>query len=436
MRSIRQKAHTIAATNRRAGFTTPAVAVALLVIMMGLALILDRIWLETAKLELTSAAESAALAAAAELASDECLLANTAVDLRLNNARQTAEWIASQNYVCGSPVTLNTDPEGDIRFGNLVAEARGIRFEESAANPNTVVVTALRTRSNNNPVALFVTGASGLPFGDVATRVEATVNNDIIGLRPLKGSPIPAVPIAILQLDPTNERSDTWKDQIDLRRGADQYSFDSESHSVVEFGDGIPEITLRGLTLGGDPTDANVLMLDLGAGMNDVDVTRQFHSGLTADDLDSLEGQILLGQGATLELTATPQFDGTHTKCFQDLIGHCRIAFLYTVTQPLRQQPMVTATCTELIAIRVMAVRSHNDGSCDVTVQPTVMTTRTAILAGENSDTSTDGSTEGMTAEITNNLHNSAANFMTNHCSSQASGAIPNRYLYKLRLTH
>ncbi|WP_010586238.1 pilus assembly protein TadG-related protein [Schlesneria paludicola] len=436
MRRTRHPDHMMHSSHRRAGFTTPAVAVALLVIMMGLALILDRIWLETAKLELTSAAEAAALAAAGDLASDDSLLANTAVDLRLNNARQSAEWIASQNYVCGTPVTLNTDPEGDIRFGNLVAEATGIRFEESTANPNTVVVTALRTRSNNNPVALFVSGASGLPFGDVAARVEATVNNDVIGLRPLKGSPVPALPIAILQLDPTGERSDTWKDQIDLQRGVDEYSFDSESHTISEFGDGIKEITLRGLYLGGDPTDANVLMVDLGTGLNDVDVARQFKKGLMADDLDSINGEILLGQGATLDLTASPQLDGTHTSCFESLVGKCRICFLYTVTTPLRQQPMVTATCTELVAIRVMAVREHNDGSCDVTVQPTVMTSRNAILASENNDPSSNSSSDDLTAGITNALNNSAANALTNHCSTSASGAIPNPYIYKLRLTH
>ncbi len=45
--------------SRRRGFTTPAVAIALLVVMAGLALVLDRLWLDTADLELTTAAEAA-----------------------------------------------------------------------------------------------------------------------------------------------------------------------------------------------------------------------------------------------------------------------------------------------------------------------------------------------------------------------------------------
>ena len=171
MQRIRRPVRIPLQTPRRRGLTTPAVAIALLVIMMGLALIVDRIWLETAKLELRTAAEAAALAAAAELASDGMLQANMTVDLLMSNARQSAAWIAEQNYVGGIPVNLNIEPEGDIRFGFLYQDTMGIRFQESTVNPTTVVVTALRTRANNNPIALFIAGATGLPFGDVAARV-------------------------------------------------------------------------------------------------------------------------------------------------------------------------------------------------------------------------------------------------------------------------
>ena len=53
---------------KRGGYTTAAIAFALLVAMAGFALLIDRMWLDAADMELTVAAESAALAAAAELA--------------------------------------------------------------------------------------------------------------------------------------------------------------------------------------------------------------------------------------------------------------------------------------------------------------------------------------------------------------------------------
>src|SRR5262245_51018624 len=86
----------------RRGFTTPAVAIALLIAMCGLALILDRLWLDAADLELTTAAEAAALGAASALANDDLLRINADPELRQDDARNAAAWIASQNTVAGS----------------------------------------------------------------------------------------------------------------------------------------------------------------------------------------------------------------------------------------------------------------------------------------------------------------------------------------------
>ena len=401
---------------RRRGLTTPAVAVALLVIMMGLALIVDRIWLETAQLELWTAAESAALAAAGELASDRLLQPNTAIDLRMNNARQIGGWIAEQNYVCGSPVTLNVQSEGDIRFGHLVEETQGTHFKESSDNPTTVVVTALRTRANNNPVALFVTGATGLPFGDVATRAEATIENSIVGLRPFEGSPIPALPIAIWKNDPTGRRSDTWDNLIESMRGADEYSYDEETHAITAVADGLPEIRLHSLRIGGDTTAANVQLLDVGTALNDRELMRQFETGISVDDLKSFDGEMWLGQGEELDLTSSPEMRETELAGFQQLIGERRICFLYSTATPQRQSPIATTTCTAIVAVRVMVVTSNSDGSCDVTVQPSVMTSRTALLASEVEEAS-------WPTPLNSNGNN-------------VPSTRPNRYLYKMRLTN
>ena len=392
------------ANDARRGFTTPAVAMAMLVIMMGLALIVDRIWLETADLELTSAAEAAALAAASELASDELLKPIATGELRVANARQSAAWIAAHNVVAGSSVKLNSEPEGDIRFGNLVEEQQGIQFEESEENPTTVVVTALRTRANNNPVAIFVSGVTGLPYGDVAARVEATINNDIVGLQPFKGTPVPALPIAIWENDPTGQRSDHWSSQIEDRRGSDRYSYDKETRAVVDEPDGIPEITLHSVRLGGDTNKVNVQLLDIGTGLEDQRLSKQFESGLTVEHLKQFEGHLSIGPGSSVAMKATPELRTTERECFEKLLGERRICFLYLSTTPQGQSPQETIQCTRLVVIRVMAVNDNSDSSCDVIVQPSVLATRTVTLASEGSDEKLNPS--------------------------------PNQYIYKLRLTH
>lgn len=418
-------------------------AIALLIVMMGLALIIDRIWLETAKLELMTAAEAAALGAAAELASDDLLVPNSSVDLRVSNALQTADWIASQNFVCGSPVTLNTEPEGDVLFGNLVQEPMGIQFLESSTNPNTVVVTTLRTRSNNNPIALFVTGATGLPYGDVAARVEASVNNDVVGLRSISGSPIPALPIAIWQVDPSGQRADTWNNLIESNQGSDNYSFDPDTHTVTAGPDGISEMVIHSAPTAGNQSNPNFQLVDIGTGLNNTELTRQIQSGLSVDDLQVWGGAIWLGQGVTLSLTCSPQFDSTQVTAFENLIGQRRVCFLYSTIAmqqsngtSSQQSSAGTATCTEIVAIRILAVSQNADGSCSVTIQPTVMTTRTAILSSESTNPATDDATDLYTTDSFDAPTNSNGTSIGNFPSTTTTNAAPNRYVYKLRLTH
>jgi hypothetical protein len=361
------------------------------------------------------------------------------VEDRLNNARQSAGEIAAENYVCGASIQLNAEPEGDIRIGYLNQDSTGIHFEESTTNTTTVVVSALRTRATNNPIALFIAGATNLPFGDVATRAQATISNDVVGLCPIEGSPIPALPIAIWESDPSGDRDDTWDNLIEARKGTDEYSFDESTHSVVSGSDGIPEMVLRSMRVGQDPAEANMLLLDIGTGVDDTEVTRQFTSGLTVKDLENLDGMLWLGQGATLDLTATPDFDGAQLTALENMIGECRICFLYSKSVPQRQPPDVTATCTQIVAIRILAVSGTVNGSCDVTIQPTVMTTRTAVLSTESPPTTTEQSADTLEGALADRMvdsqANSAANSSGNSALATATG-VPNTYVYKLRLTH
>ena len=113
------------------------VAVAMIVVMSGMALILDRLWLDAADLELTAAAESAALAAGRELANDDLLRLAPNHAERLQAARDAAAWVASENRVAGHPVELNAEPQGDVRLGRLILDEheKQVRFDESDARP-------------------------------------------------------------------------------------------------------------------------------------------------------------------------------------------------------------------------------------------------------------------------------------------------------------
>lgn len=426
-------------TSRRRGFTTPAVAIALVAAMCGLALVLDRLWLDAADLELTTAAEAAALAAAGELATDDLLKPDADPEVRFDLARTAAGWIASQNAVAGAPVVIDTTAQGDVRLGRLVLDdqAGKVRFEETTVHPTTAVVTAMRTRRSSNPVGLFVSGATGLPYGDVVTRVEASIDNRVCGVRPEEGTPVPAYPLAIWWRDPAGLRMDTWETQIEARKGADQFGYDPVENRVYSGADGIPEITLRSSAGSGEQqVNSNLVVVDLGTRLNDAELSRQFTSGWTVDDLNGIGGEVCLTTGGSLPLNASAELKHADREALDTKIGEPRICLLYSSTTPSSDGRTVLATCIRLVAIRVLAVRDQTDGSCEIIAQPCVVKTKTAIL-----DISTPYSTDSVVAvsPYAGAAGSTSATTTTTNTTSTTSTTVVvpgNPYLYKLQLTH
>jgi hypothetical protein len=385
---------------QRRGLTTPAVALALLVMMAGMALVLDRIWLETAQFELTTAAEATALAAARQLASDDRLLADADPEQRLDLARNAAELVSLQNRVVGQPPSFSSDR--DLLFGNYTQPKTNelARLDVEADDPLTVRAILHRTRARNNPVALFVGQVTGLPFGDVLRAADATINNHITAIRPVVGATAPTLPLAIWKVDPSGNRQDTWTVQIDQRKGPDQYRFDAESSQVVEGQDGIPEIQVRSVARGGSPETCNVQVVDLGTDFDQDKLKTQFYSGWSELDLEAFGGELSLGKGLTL--TSSAQILAPEQDALLSLLGEPRICLLFTTAVPTGQDNLCDTTCVEFVAIRVMDVQDQGDGSCIVVLQPTVLATRAAVIAASGSTTP----------------------------------AVPNKYIYNLQLTN
>jgi hypothetical protein len=388
----------------------PLVAVSLVVTMAGVALVLNRLWIDAAGAELTNAAESAALAAAGELAGDPLLYdgassADSRSRERLTSARRLAARIAARNRVAGSPVELDSSPNGDIRFGRLAInhQQRLTRFLETDIAPTTVVVTARGARRRANPVFLLMQGLAGRPAADVSRIAEATIDNRIVGLRPFAGVPVPALPIAILQLDPLGERTDCWDVQIEQRQGRDEYRFSRSAGRVVRGSDGWPEIVLVSAAPKTPAGDTNIQCIDVGTALQMGGMLRQVQDGWTVDDVNSHGGQLLVGKDP-LQFNCAGTIPRELSTALQEQIGRIRICLLYSNHKATGPGSLGTLDGTALVAGRIMAVRRQADGVCLVTMQPAVVTTRTAILA--------DATTAGDQTD---------------------SGR--NRYIYKLQLT-
>ena len=341
--------HRRSATHR-AGLTTPVVALALLLAMAGLALILDRIWLETAQLELNTAAEATALAAARQLAQDDRLIPNTPEQQRLDAAQTAAELTAAMNLVAGQTPSFNP-ARNDILFGSY-SQPQGdspILLQTDVTDPQTVRITLHRSRSRSNPVALFIGQLTGVPFGDVNRQADATVNNHVEGLRPVVGATVPALPLAIWKVDPTGSRSDTWDLQIEQRQGSDNFCLDADTQLPIDGSDGIPEITLRSLASGQPPASCNLQVVDLGSGFDDSILEGQFRSGWSDDDLASVGGMI--DPAAALVLSSSPELMDRDRDALEAILGEPRICLLFSSAVPSGNENLVQITCAGLVAV-------------------------------------------------------------------------------------
>jgi hypothetical protein len=390
----------------RRGSLAPIAIFGLLTVLGMTALMLDRLWLEAAQAELITAAESAALASGQVLASDELLKEETDYEILADRARRCAVEIAASNRIAGAPVELDADAAGDIRFGRIVhRESTGEDvFVETLDGPLSVVVRAEHSRSRHNPVALFLNGFTNDEGGDVAALAEASIDNHIAGFQPLKGVPIPAVPLAILKADLSGTGLESWQAMIEQRQGADRYRFDETTHEISQEADGIPEITLHSAGFESDPTRVNSHLFVVNEKATQKDVAGHIQNGWYERDLPQSR-QLLRFDRQSHELLTLDGIRGAFPRHLKQIVGECRLLFLFEQFELLSDSAACgRVRCVQAVAGRILKVTTHDDGSTDIVVQPGVLTTRTAVLARE---TVTQGPPE----------------------------RLANRYVYKLQLT-
>lgn len=365
---------------RRRGSLIPAVAVALLVVGAAMALVLDRLWIDAARVELLTAAEAAALAGAAQLATDE-QLRDTGDPLQLTaESRSAAVQAARQNFVAGQPLVLDA---ADVHIGQIVQDPSGRDvFLETDSDPTSVAVFANRRRSGANPVALFLREASGAPLPDVQVVAEASIDHRVVGATVVPGGSIPALPLAALEVDPSGTQPETWVRQIEERGGGDQFRYDEDSGLVVNEPDGLTELVLLSASSSASPTEAaqaNVRLLDLGTGLRDDRLAAQIASGLSADDLAGFDGQLRFDLGP-LEIACRSQIGFATEAALAGGIGQARMCFVYSAGG---SRPDV-AVLPRLVAARVMSVRDVDGDRVEVVLQAAVVSTRTALLGDDD----------------------------------------------------
>ncbi len=393
----------------------PALALALLAILGGAALVVDRLALDTAKNELRTSAEAAALSAARELANDDRLRTDFNPAALQMKSRFAAARIAAENLIAGESLTLNTEPNGDVRLGHLRADpvtGETIFVEaEDREEPTTVVVNARRTSDRDSAIPLPMRALYAPTDADVVAVAEASINFGVIGLRPIEELPIPTLPLAILSQaveepdavsekssatrDPRSKTTQTskpkrasvssWTRDIEQRRGADRFGYDVSTGEVTQAADGIPEITLRTAPRSVS-AKSNAFVLALTGDLTQDSLHRQVSEGWSANDLQPLGGELLFDQGP-LSLAGLRGVD-SNVLCgaLRKVLGQPRVVFLYDREIGDSRASVASLQITKMVAGRVMSVRELSDCECEIVFQPAVMATRSAVTSPDESE--------------------------------------------------
>ncbi|HEY3966286.1 MAG TPA: hypothetical protein VGM05_17130 [Planctomycetaceae bacterium] len=375
-------------TASRHGSIAPAIVAALFVSMAAIALALDRAWIDTAQVELIRTTEAAALAAARELATDDLLRPSSTVAIRVAAARQAAEQVSQLNLVVGQPLPL---ADGDVTFGKYVYNTSTDTnvFLETELDPQSVVVAGRYERNRANPIALVMRGFGGRRTADLARISVATLDNQLIGVRAGRHLPIPALPLAILDVDPQGARLDTWQSQIIGGLGADAYGYNLQTGLVTTASDGIPEMLLSSAPAGTAASVAtgNMCLIDFVGQYDAKHAAQMIAKGLTKTDLTSLQSEISL-TNLPPAVAASFTIGDTEYAALQPLVGECRICFLCGLTPPVGSTSTAPfVSITGLVAGRILSLTRLAGQPCQIVFQPAVIITRAAQTVDDLLDT-------------------------------------------------
>ncbi len=237
------------------GGRPPGKVIVLMAAMMpvmigGVALSVDTAVLATAKGQLQTAADAAALAGAMQLASEARLTGSTDLSSEIRNARSNAIIYAWRNSTLGSGTILNAnsgnDASGDIVIGYLAPTDLVTALPDTSVSStlfNSVLVAASRNSSHTGVVPSFFGGIVGSRGTSLRVTSTATVQNYSITGFSSTTENANLLPIVLDQ---------TTYNAMMAGTTTDQYTYNTTTGQVTSGPDGVPESKLYPVKTG-DP---------------------------------------------------------------------------------------------------------------------------------------------------------------------------------------
>jgi Flp pilus assembly protein TadG len=356
---------------RRKGAVAAMTAILLVFVLGMVAFTVDVSAIGLAKLQLQSAADSAALAGAATLVD---ALKSQSVDGSLSNAalnriRQESIKFSELHRCAGDSVKLAS---GDIAIGYLSDPLnRTSTFETGVGRYNTVQVNVKRTKQDNGALNLFFAPI----FGHSTIGLEATATASCISN--VRGFQTNSK-AANSKLLPFTLHIDKWNAVL-TGTGPDVWSHDPAEQKVFASGDGTKEVILYGRS---KIVAGNFGTVDIGSSGNGTnDIVRQILHGPNQSDFDHHGGKLELGSDGTLILNGDTGLSVGFKSALTSIIGQSRIIPLYDRVSGVGNRANYRIVGFAGIVITEVMLTG---GKKQVVIQPAPCHDPTAIFGGES----------------------------------------------------
>ena len=302
-----------------------AVLAAFFAVVMAIfiALAVDIGYIAVARTELQRTADSAALAAAAELL--QCSGAAQWSDKQEHQVRRMAREFVQSNSVANAIPTIdlnfNQNRDGDLLLGE-VADWRWRAYFPSLRRENTTrFKCALHvTSASTAKFRLFFANVMGVRSAEIEARATAAFVTHFRGFRaPRDKENVPILPFAL--------EEESYNAML-RGEGSDQFSRDPSTGDVAGDGDGRPEMDLYPLDTG---SGGNCGTVDIGSNNTKTPtLRRQIRDGITPQELDFHGGELALDNRGELQLSADPGLKaGPVEQELTGIIGEPRIVPIF-----------------------------------------------------------------------------------------------------------
>ena len=350
------------------------------------ALSVDMGYIYSARAEMQAAADAAALAGTGTLLTDERLKGTYELETVFNSARGAAENYTAANHVLGQSLAIdwnsNNAPDGGIVVGYL-ADPTDRTSPLNFTNPfqfNTVQIRLRCDDTENNPITLGFANIFGISSADLFATATATAEDGIVGFEiPPSGNNPQVLPFALHET--------AWANLLSqgVAEDNDNYAYDSDTGTVSEGSDWLPELNLYPGAGTGQLPPGNFGTVDIGSNNNSTaDISRQILYGISAEDLAYFGGELRLGPDGTLSLNGDTGLSAAVKDELEAIKGEPRAIPIFSqVTGPGNNSQY---TITGFVGIRIVYVKLTGamKKKC-VVIQPAVLVDEGAIADSGNS---------------------------------------------------